>query len=142
MANDDKWGSHHPTLEELHVGPDGGTMVRMDADAGRASEQEALAAVRAGDESAFGDLVEPYRRQLHIHCYRMLGSLHDADDALQETPLAAWRGISGFEGRSSAVVAEVGITPVAAGRRSGRPSGAPGERRRSLRAARRATLPP
>jgi RNA polymerase sigma-70 factor, ECF subfamily len=61
----------------------------------------ALAAARAGDEGAFRQLVEPYRRELHAHCYRMLGSLHDAEDALQETLLAAWRGLARFEGRSS-----------------------------------------
>jgi RNA polymerase sigma-70 factor (TIGR02960 family) len=49
----------------------------------------------------FQALVEPYRRELHLHCYRMLGSLTDADDLLQETLLAAWRGLPGFEGRAS-----------------------------------------
>ncbi len=53
------------------------------------------------DEEAFAELVESHRRELHAHCYRMLGSVHDADDALQETLLGAWRGRSGFEGRSS-----------------------------------------
>ncbi len=53
------------------------------------------------DEGAFAELVEPYRGELHAHCYRMLGSVHDADDALQETMLGAWKGLSGFEGRSS-----------------------------------------
>jgi RNA polymerase sigma-70 factor, ECF subfamily len=63
------------------------------------SPQEAglLDAARAGDEDAFRKLVEPHRGVLHAHCYRMLGSLHDADDALQETLLRAWRGLSGFE---------------------------------------------
>jgi len=61
----------------------------------------ALAAARAGDEGAFRRLVEPYRVELHAHCYRMLGSLHDAEDTLQETLLAAWRGLARFEGRSS-----------------------------------------
>jgi RNA polymerase sigma-70 factor (ECF subfamily) len=60
-----------------------------------------LARARAGDSDAFSDLVEPHRRELHVHCYRMLGSVHDADDALQETLLAAWRGLAEFEGRSS-----------------------------------------
>lgn len=55
----------------------------------------------AGDASAFDQLVKPYRKRLHAHCYRMLGSPFDADDALQETLLAAWRGLGSFEGRSS-----------------------------------------
>src|SRR6266540_4190630 len=62
-----------------------------------AEEGRLLDAARAGDEDAFRDLVEPYRGELHAHCYRMLGSLHDADDALQDTLLRAWRGLSGFE---------------------------------------------
>jgi RNA polymerase sigma-70 factor (TIGR02960 family) len=52
-------------------------------------------------ERAFGELVEPYRRELHLHCYRMTGSLADAEDMLQETLLAAWRGLDRFAGRSS-----------------------------------------
>jgi RNA polymerase sigma-70 factor (TIGR02960 family) len=60
-----------------------------------------LDAARIGDEQAFTRLVEPHRRELHVHCYRMLGSLDQADDLLQETLLAAWRGVGGFEGRSS-----------------------------------------
>jgi RNA polymerase sigma-70 factor (ECF subfamily) len=56
---------------------------------------------RAGDGEAFRELTEPYRRELQVHCYRMLGSLQDAEDALQETLLAAWQGLEGFEGRAS-----------------------------------------
>jgi RNA polymerase sigma-70 factor (ECF subfamily) len=56
---------------------------------------------RAGDEQAFGQLVGPHRRELQVHCYRILGSGLDAEDALQETLLAAWQGLAGFEGRSS-----------------------------------------
>lgn len=56
---------------------------------------------QAGDDQAFAELVDPYRRELLVHCYRMLGSLHDAEDALQETMLAAWRGLGGFEERAS-----------------------------------------
>jgi RNA polymerase sigma-70 factor (TIGR02960 family) len=56
---------------------------------------------RAGDGEAFRELTEPYRRELQVHCYRMLGSFQDAEDALQDTLLAAWRGLEGFEGRAS-----------------------------------------
>jgi RNA polymerase sigma-70 factor (TIGR02960 family) len=56
---------------------------------------------RGGDERAFAELADPYRRELQVHCYRMLGSLTDAEDMLQETLLAAWRGLPGFQQRSS-----------------------------------------
>ena len=59
-----------------------------------------LQAARGGDERAFQALVAPHLRALHLHCYRMLGSYTDADDALQESLLRAWRGLAGFEGRS------------------------------------------
>jgi RNA polymerase sigma-70 factor (ECF subfamily) len=64
-------------------------------------EAELLLLARGGDELAFGELVGGYRKELSAHCYRMLGSLHDAEDALQESLLSAWRGIATFEGRSS-----------------------------------------
>src|SRR4029450_5258407 len=64
-------------------------------------EQELLDAARSGDESAFNRIVERHDAELHAHCYRMLGSLHDAEDALQETLLRAWRGLADFERRSS-----------------------------------------
>jgi RNA polymerase sigma-70 factor, ECF subfamily len=64
-------------------------------------ERELLAAARAGDEDAFRRLLDAYRGELHAHCYRMLGSVHDAEDALQDASLRAWRGLSKFEGRSS-----------------------------------------
>jgi RNA polymerase sigma-70 factor (ECF subfamily) len=62
---------------------------------------DVLVRARAGDEAAFAALIEPYRRELRLHCYRILGSLQDAEDQLQETLLAAWRGLESFEGRAS-----------------------------------------
>jgi RNA polymerase sigma-70 factor (TIGR02960 family) len=56
---------------------------------------------RSGDGDAFDQLTQPYRRELQVHCYRMLGSFQDAEDALQDTLLNAWQGLAGFEGRSS-----------------------------------------
>ena len=64
-------------------------------------EQATLERACAGDEQAFRELIDPYRRELLAHCYRMLGSLTDAEDMLQETLLSAWRGLPRFEGRSS-----------------------------------------
>ncbi len=60
-----------------------------------------LELARSGDEAAFAELVTPYRRELHVHCYRMLGSFDDADDALQDTLVAAWRGLPAFQARAS-----------------------------------------
>jgi RNA polymerase sigma-70 factor, ECF subfamily len=62
---------------------------------------ELLTAAQQGDETAFGSLIDPFRGELHAHCYRMLGSVHDAEDALQEVTLRAWRALGRFEGRSS-----------------------------------------
>jgi RNA polymerase sigma-70 factor (TIGR02960 family) len=64
-------------------------------------EQTMLERARDGDERAFRELTEPYRRELQVHCYRMLGSLTDAEDMLQETLLAAWRGLAEFQERAS-----------------------------------------
>jgi RNA polymerase sigma-70 factor (TIGR02960 family) len=62
---------------------------------------ELMARARAGDGNAFRELTEPHHRELQVHCYRMLGSFQDAEDALQDTLLAAWQGFGGFEGRAS-----------------------------------------
>jgi RNA polymerase sigma-70 factor (ECF subfamily) len=67
----------------------------------QAREGKLLEAARGGDDDAFRRLVEPYRRELHSHCYRMLSSVHDADDALQDALLRAWHGLEKFEQRSS-----------------------------------------
>ena len=60
-----------------------------------------MSRARTGDGDAFAELTEPFRRELQVHCYRMLGSVQDAEDALQDTLLAAWQGFAGFEGRAS-----------------------------------------
>jgi RNA polymerase sigma-70 factor (TIGR02960 family) len=60
-----------------------------------------LSRAAGGDDRAFGELVEPYRRELHVYCYRLLGSLSDAEDVLQEVLLTAWRSLARFEGRAS-----------------------------------------
>jgi RNA polymerase sigma-70 factor (TIGR02960 family) len=62
---------------------------------------DAIQRAQAGDEAAFRELTEPHRRELQVHCYRILGSMQDAEDMVQETLLAAWRSLEGFEGRSS-----------------------------------------
>ena len=63
--------------------------------------EQILARARAGDEDAFRELTEPYRRELQLHAYRIVGSAQDAEDLVQETLLAAWRGLEQFEGRAS-----------------------------------------
>src|SRR4051794_12486909 len=65
------------------------------------NEEAVLAAARSGDDTAFEQLVAAHRRELHAHCYRMLGSVQDAEDAVQDTLVRAWRGLPGFAGRSS-----------------------------------------
>ena len=78
------------------------------------------------DEQAFALLIEPHRRALHLHCYRMLGSLHDADDAVQETMLRAWKGSERYEPRAQlttwlhAIATNVCLTAIA--RRRARPA--------------------
>jgi RNA polymerase sigma-70 factor (TIGR02960 family) len=68
---------------------------------GEVMTEQALDRARAGDEDAFAELVQPLRAELELHCYRILGSVADAQDALQETLMAAWRGLGQFQGRSS-----------------------------------------
>src|SRR5512142_1388122 len=64
-------------------------------------EEKQLAAARNGDTEQFSELTEPYRRELQVHCYRILGSLHDAEDLVQETFLRAWKRLETYEGRAS-----------------------------------------
>jgi RNA polymerase sigma-70 factor (ECF subfamily) len=75
--------------------------MKTDPTTSTVNERELLEAARRGDEDAYGRLVGRYRAELHAHCYRMLGSVPDAEDALQEALLGAWRGLPRFEGRSS-----------------------------------------
>jgi RNA polymerase sigma-70 factor, ECF subfamily len=67
----------------------------------RTTQEEAIAAAQAGDEAAFSALVEPHRRELQVHCYRMLGSFEESEDQVQETFLRAWRRRETFQGRST-----------------------------------------
>src|SRR3954451_15034295 len=90
-------GPFHPRLVSLQA-----MQARPSRPIGTAVMSEsALSRARAGNEGAFRELIEPYRRELQLHCYRILGSLQDAEDAVQETLLAAWRGLDRFEGRAS-----------------------------------------
>jgi RNA polymerase sigma-70 factor (ECF subfamily) len=75
--------------------------VRRDVTEPLLADAMLLSLAQAGDGDAFGKLTDPFRRELQVHCYRMLGSAQDAEDLLQETLIAAWRGIGQFEGRSS-----------------------------------------
>jgi RNA polymerase sigma factor (sigma-70 family) len=81
------------------AGRDGGG--RTAAAVSNAGEQVLLAKARTGDEDAFGVLIAPYTRELHVHCYRMLGSVHDAEDVLQEVLVRAWRHLASFDGHGS-----------------------------------------
>src|SRR5215217_5366120 len=73
----------------------------MGGSEGSELSQTLLTRARAGDGDAFSALAEPYRRELQVHCYRILGSVQDAEDLVQETLLAAWRGLDRFEERAS-----------------------------------------
>jgi len=89
-------------MGEVSTGRFAATAAEAGAQRGTDGAEEAdLARARGGDNAAFTRLVTPLRRELHAHCYRMLGSVHDADDAVQEALLRAWRGLARFEGRSS-----------------------------------------
>src|SRR5712692_6948594 len=79
----------------------GGSTTWCGRKARRMVTTDLLSRARAGDGEAFRELTEPHRRELQVHCYRMLGSFQDAEDALQDTLLAAWQGLGGFEGRAS-----------------------------------------
>ncbi len=84
-----------------------------------------MSRARAGDGEAFGEMTEPYRRELQVHCYRMLGSFEDAEDALQETLLAARQGLGGFEGRASIRTWLTGSPATGVSTRFARPAGDP-----------------
>ena len=75
--------------------------------------KELVARAKAGDHDAFRELVEHYRAELHVHCYRILGSVQDAEDAMQETLLSAWRGLEGFEERASVRTCSTRSPPTA-----------------------------
>src|SRR3954452_12032029 len=64
-------------------------------------QADVVSRARAGDDEAFRELTDPHRRELQLHCYRIVGSMQDAEDLVQETLLAAWRGLERFEGRAS-----------------------------------------
>ena len=102
--------------------PNAGALAEVD-------ESTLLPALRAGDELAFQRLTDRYRRELLVHCYRMLGSFHDAEDVLQETLLRAWRGLESFEGRSALrpwlyrIATNVSLDAIASRRRRALPNG-------------------
>ena len=73
-----------------------------------------LERARGGDDRAFGELTDPYRSELQLHCYRILGSVQDAEDILQETLLAAWRGLGQYEGGRRCAPGCTGSRPTGA----------------------------
>jgi RNA polymerase sigma-70 factor, ECF subfamily len=89
------------SLALFETGGDGQRVTERSGDRNTDVDEAELGAALAGDPEAFGRLTERYTRELHLHCYRMLGSYHDAEDGVQETMLRAWRHLASFEGRSS-----------------------------------------
>src|SRR6202011_144385 len=73
----------------------------IDVTQGGLETTDLIAKAQAGDSDAFLELTEPHRRELQVHCYRMLGSFQDAEDGVQDTLRAAWQALGGFEGRAS-----------------------------------------
>jgi RNA polymerase sigma-70 factor, ECF subfamily len=104
------------TARRLQAGSVDGARRRPTQSAGRVASCEAM------DEQAFALLIEPHRRALHLHCYRMLGSLHDADDAIQERMLRAWKGSDRYEPRAQfgawlhTIATNVCLSAIARGR--------------------------
>jgi RNA polymerase sigma-70 factor (ECF subfamily) len=112
------------SLTELAGVPAASTAGRAMSGRSGAGEQALLELAQSGDEGAFGDLIEAHRTELHAYCYRMLGSVHDAEDALQDGLLRAWRGLPGFEGTGSVrswLYAIVANTALDLARRRARP---------------------
>src|SRR3954469_8511285 len=89
------------TVRRVSGRPDVILVMRVTEENDAAVTGPALARARAGDEDAFGELTTPYRRELQLHIYRIVGSAQDAEDLLQETLLAAWRGLEQFQERAS-----------------------------------------
>src|SRR5205809_2034999 len=96
-ATDENWAGRRPVL--VAPGVDIGVATRRGTRQWEATTMttELLDRAREGDGDAFRELTDPHRRELQVHCYRMLGSLQDAEDAVQDTLVAAWRGIATFE---------------------------------------------
>src|SRR6266498_136181 len=94
-------GTDRPVCDSVGVDTVRSTRSARGVRRGGVVTTELISRARAGDGEAFRALTEPHRRELQVHCYRMLGSFQDAEDALQDTMLAAWRGLERFDGRAS-----------------------------------------